>query len=223
MPRHPDPDLEDRILNAAQALWKRGGEKSLTMRAVARAAGTNTPAVYRRFKDRRDLLRALLLRTVARLRRRFEAGENLEAMAESYIEEALRLPHEYKLFYTYGHELLPKGSGRALAAPGVEAQLRLHRSAAGETAGGLARAAYAIGVGAVGHAARNRKPAPVESDPGRTCGGTALGLPGSGENAAPGLGQFFREESSHSTVILAPGSRGSTQPCGRGWRRSRVV
>jgi AcrR family transcriptional regulator len=113
MPRHPDPDLEDRILNAAQTLWKRGGEKSLTMRAVARAAGTNTPAVYRRFKDRRDLLRALLLRTVARLRRRFEAGENLEAMAESYIEEALRLPHEYELFYAYGHELLPKGPGRA--------------------------------------------------------------------------------------------------------------
>jgi AcrR family transcriptional regulator len=114
MPRHPDPDLEDRILNAAQALWKRGGEKSLTMRAVASAAGTNTPAVYRRFKDRRDLVRALLLRTVARLRRRFEAGENLEAMAESYIEEALRLPHEYELFYTYGHELLPaKGSERA--------------------------------------------------------------------------------------------------------------
>lgn len=114
MPRHPDPDLEDRILNAAQTLWKRGGEKSLTMRAVARAAGTNTPAVYRRFKDRRDLLRAMLLRTVARLRRRFEAGENLEAMAESYIEEALRLPHEYELFYTHGHELSPaKGSGRA--------------------------------------------------------------------------------------------------------------
>lgn len=113
MPRHPDPDLENRILNAAQALWKRGGEKSLTMRAVARAAGTNTPAVYRRFKDRRDLVRGLLLRTVARLRQSFEAGDNIEAMAEVYIEEALRLPHEYELFYTYGHELLPKGAERA--------------------------------------------------------------------------------------------------------------
>jgi len=113
MPRQPDPDLEDRILNAAQTLWKRGGEKSLTMRAVARAARTNTPAVYRRFKDRRDLVRGLLLRTVARLRRHFEAGENVEGMAEAYIEEALRLPHEYELFYTYGHELLPaKESGR---------------------------------------------------------------------------------------------------------------
>lgn len=114
MPRHPDPDLENRILNAAQALWKRGGDKSLTMRAVARAAGTNTPAVYRRFKDRRDLVRGLLLRTVARLRRHFEAGENVEAMAEAYIDQALLLPHEYELFYTYGHELLPAtGPGRA--------------------------------------------------------------------------------------------------------------
>lgn len=114
MPRQPDPNLENRLLNAAQALWKRGGEKSLTMRAVARAAGTNTPAVYRRFKNRRDLLRGLLLRTVARLRSRFEAGENAEAMAEIYLEEATRLPHEYELFYTYGRELLPrKGPARA--------------------------------------------------------------------------------------------------------------
>src|SRR5579864_9901 len=113
MPRHPDPDLENRILNAAQALWKRGGEKSLTMRAVARAAGTNTPAVYRRFKDRRDLVRGLLMRSVARIREHFEAGETLEDMAEAYLDEALRRPHEYELFYTYGRELsLPRGSGR---------------------------------------------------------------------------------------------------------------
>jgi AcrR family transcriptional regulator len=113
MPRQPDPNLEDRILNAAQALWKRGGDQALTMRAVARAAGTNTPAVYRRFKDRRDLVRGLVLRTVARLRRHFEAGETLEGMAEAYVEEALRAPHEYELFYEYGHQLLPaKGAGR---------------------------------------------------------------------------------------------------------------
>ena len=50
MPRPPDPDLEERILKAARKLWKKGGENALTMRAVAKAAGTkNTPAVYRRF------------------------------------------------------------------------------------------------------------------------------------------------------------------------------
>lgn len=113
MPRQPDPDLEERILKAAQTLWKRGGEKSLTMRAVAKAAGTNTPAVYRRFKDRRDLIRGLLRRIVARIRRDFEAGNSLEEMAESYLESAVKLPHEYELFYSHVHHLSPpKGPGK---------------------------------------------------------------------------------------------------------------
>jgi AcrR family transcriptional regulator len=113
MPRQPDPDLEERILHAAHVLWTRGGEKSLTMRAVARAAGTNTPAVYRRFKDRQDLLRGLLRHIAARIRKHFEAGESVEEMAEAYVEHALRLPHEYELFYSNVRELSPrKGTGR---------------------------------------------------------------------------------------------------------------
>src|SRR5689334_3951192 len=86
MPRHPDPDLEERILHAADVLWRRGGEKSLTMRAVARAAKTNTPAVYRRFKDRKALVRGLLLRIALRIRAHFAAGKTLEDMAEAYVE-----------------------------------------------------------------------------------------------------------------------------------------
>jgi AcrR family transcriptional regulator len=113
MPRHPDPDLENRILNAAQVLWKRGGEKSLTMRAVARGAGTNTPAVYRRFKNRKDLVRGLLLRIAARIREDFSARETLEDMAEAYVDSALRLPNEYELFYANSRELSPpRGTGR---------------------------------------------------------------------------------------------------------------
>ena len=65
MPRHPDPDLEQRILAAASRLWARGGEKALTMRAVAKAAGTTTPTVYERYRDRDDILRALRLQTRA--------------------------------------------------------------------------------------------------------------------------------------------------------------
>jgi len=112
MPRHPDPDLEERVLKAAQVLWKRGGEKALTMRAVARAAHTNTPAVYRRFKNRQDIIRALLKRIVARIGEQFASG-TLEQMAESYVDYALQQPHEYDLFYTYAHELAPtKVAGR---------------------------------------------------------------------------------------------------------------
>ena len=59
MPREADPQLEERILEAARKLWHKGGEKILTMRAVARAAGTTTPTLYERFKDKREILHAL--------------------------------------------------------------------------------------------------------------------------------------------------------------------
>jgi AcrR family transcriptional regulator len=112
MPRHPDPDLEERILKAAQTLWKRGGDEALTMRGVARAAGTNTPAVYRRFKDRQDLVRALLLRIVDRTRQHF-VTTTVEGMAEAYVDSALKQPHEYELFYSYSHWLSPRKDPRS--------------------------------------------------------------------------------------------------------------
>jgi AcrR family transcriptional regulator len=112
MPRHPDPDLEERVLKAADGLWKRGGERALTMRAVARAAGTNTPAVYRRFKNREELIRGLLLRIAGRIRQQFGEGETLEQMAEAYVEFALTMPNEYELFYRHAGLMSPrKGRG----------------------------------------------------------------------------------------------------------------
>lgn len=101
MPRQPDPDLEERILRAADALWRRGGEKGLTMRAVAKAAGTNTPAVYRRFKGREDLLKDLVLRVAARVRNELEAGKTIEGIAEAYMNYGLRSPNEYQLFLSH--------------------------------------------------------------------------------------------------------------------------
>ena len=116
MPRHPDPELEERVLRAADTLWRKGGEKALTMRAVAQAAGTNTPAVYRRFKDRDDLIRALLLRIAGRIGEYFQQAETLEGMAEAYVDYALRTPNEYELFYSYASFLSPK-KGRGAARP----------------------------------------------------------------------------------------------------------
>src|ERR1700683_3039282 len=107
MPRHADPELEERILEAAHILWHRGGDKALTLRAVARAARTNTPAMYRRFKNRQELVRGLLLRIDKRTREDFEASRTIEGIAEKYVESAVRQPNEYQLFYTYARELSP--------------------------------------------------------------------------------------------------------------------
>lgn len=106
MARQADPDLEDRILNAARRLWKKGAGKALTMRAVARAANTNTPAVYRRFRHRDDILRALLLRTRRDIYRQFETSSSVEEACARYLDYALSHPHEYELYYLHEYELL---------------------------------------------------------------------------------------------------------------------
>lgn len=105
MPRHPDPGLEERILNAALKLWRKGAEKTLTMRAVAKAAGTNTPAVYRRFKDRRDILHALMRRLQKDVAEVVRPCQSAEEACERYLEFALSHPHEYELFYEHAYQL----------------------------------------------------------------------------------------------------------------------
>lgn len=86
------------------------------MRAVAKAARTNTPAVYRRFKNREDLIRGLLLGIVARIRVYFEKGQSLEEMAETYVDFALKTPHDYELFYSYA-ALLNRRTGSKKRLP----------------------------------------------------------------------------------------------------------
>jgi AcrR family transcriptional regulator len=99
MPRQADPHLERRILNAAHKLWRRGGEKALTMRAVAKAARTTTPTVYQRFRDRQDILRALLRRIQLEFVGVIEPSCSPQEVAESYLDFALSHRHEYELFY----------------------------------------------------------------------------------------------------------------------------
>ena len=99
MPRHPDPDLEQRILDAASRFWARGGEKALTMRAVAKAAGTTTPTVYERYRDRDDILRALRLQTRRDLFAALSQTRTLRQAAQRYIEFALENRHSYEALF----------------------------------------------------------------------------------------------------------------------------
>jgi AcrR family transcriptional regulator len=116
MARQPDPALEGRILNAARQLWKKGVGDALTMRAVAKAAGTNTPAVYRRFKRREDILRALWQRTREEVFKQLETGSSVEEACERYLDFALSHPHEYELYYLHEHELFSSSAVREIAS-----------------------------------------------------------------------------------------------------------
>jgi len=97
MPRHIDPEVEERILQAARKLWHKGGESALNMRAVAKAAGTNTPAVYRRFRSREEILRALVTYYQQEVFNVFQPCGSLQELGQAYLDFALRSPREYEL------------------------------------------------------------------------------------------------------------------------------
>jgi AcrR family transcriptional regulator len=96
MPRKADTHLEGRIVDAAYQLWSKGGEHALTMRAVARAAGTTTPTLYERFRGKHDLIMFLRVRARERM---FAALQPARSTAE-----ACRLGLEFTL--TNGNEYL---------------------------------------------------------------------------------------------------------------------
>jgi AcrR family transcriptional regulator len=97
MPPHADPALEKRILDAARRLWRRGGEKALTMRAVAAAARTTTPTVYGRFRNKRDIMRELRLLIRQELFEMLYKTETPREVCERYISFAFAHPFDYRL------------------------------------------------------------------------------------------------------------------------------
>ena len=97
MPRQINPDVEGRIVAAARKLWHTGGEEALSMRAIARAARTNTPAVYRRFRDREEILRALVASYQAEIFREVEPATSIPDLLNRVLQFSLRQPREYQL------------------------------------------------------------------------------------------------------------------------------
>jgi|HubBroStandDraft_6_1064221.scaffolds.fasta_scaffold234325_2 AcrR family transcriptional regulator len=108
MPRKPDKQLEGRILDAGYQLWSKGGERALTMRAVALAAKTTTPTLYERFQDKHDLIAFLRVRARERM---FDALQPATSTAEACrlgLEFALRNGNEYLLLISDWAERLAR-------------------------------------------------------------------------------------------------------------------
>jgi len=99
LPRQADPQLEQRILEAASRLRARGGAKALTMRAVAKAAGTTTPTVYERYRNREAILRALRIHTRVQLFARLSRARTLSQICQYYLEFALEHQHAYEVLF----------------------------------------------------------------------------------------------------------------------------
>jgi AcrR family transcriptional regulator len=118
MPPIPDQQLEERILTAAGRLWRKYGEQGLTLRAVARAAGTTTPTVYKRFRNKEAIRLALAVRFRDDMLAAAFTSTSLDDMPRRFLAHAEENPHEYDLLRLSWPQLFAPGRprpGRALA------------------------------------------------------------------------------------------------------------
>ena len=99
MPRLADEHLEARIVQAAHKLWRTHGAKNLTLRSVARAAGTTTTTVYKRFRNKEALLLALAEMVKARITARTISAATIEDCYRRFLKFADQHPHEYRLVW----------------------------------------------------------------------------------------------------------------------------
>ncbi|HVP56402.1 MAG TPA: TetR/AcrR family transcriptional regulator [Candidatus Eisenbacteria bacterium] len=100
MPRLPDPELEARIVAAALRLLDRGGEAVITMRSVAREAGTTTPTIYGRFSDRDRLMETLVDHITNDIMAMLRRKTDVEAMFREYLRYSQAHPLRMNLSVT---------------------------------------------------------------------------------------------------------------------------
>ena len=92
MPRVPDADLEERIVAAAMRLLDSGGEEAITLRAVAKEAGTTTPTIYQRFRDREVLMERLVDKATEEVMAILQPMATVEAIFREYLRHSPRAP-----------------------------------------------------------------------------------------------------------------------------------
>jgi AcrR family transcriptional regulator len=98
--------LRDEIVSAATVLLQSGPAESVTLRAVARAAGITAPSIYRHFGSVDDILRAVIEQTFAELEERLRdavadaaGSEKVWNAARAYLAFAQDRPEQYRLLF----------------------------------------------------------------------------------------------------------------------------
>jgi len=108
--------LRDDILKVSRTLLIKQGFGKMTMRKIAAAADVSATSIYLYFKNKDDLLLALIDASIEKLatalNQQLTAGDGpvlkLEKMANSFITFALEHPQEYEIIYMVRPEEMPK-------------------------------------------------------------------------------------------------------------------
>jgi len=111
--RTKSSDVEQVLLDAANALLVEHGPAGLTVRAVATEAGVAPMGVYNRFDGKHGLLEALYVQGFNELRDRVNSASGptaharLRAAADAYRAFALDSPQHYRLMFEHVTEVYP--------------------------------------------------------------------------------------------------------------------
>lgn len=108
--------MELRILSAAQYLWGTQGEKGLTLRAIAKKAGTTTPTVYKRFRNKEGIQIALAHHLQEILNAEMLSCSSVEQLCREYLHFVQTKPHEYRIIRDNWAHVFGPGRPRPLRA-----------------------------------------------------------------------------------------------------------
>ena len=92
MPRISNAALEGEIIAAAMRLLDKGGDDAVTLRAVAKEAGTTTPTIYERFPNRDRLMEGVTDRVTEDLLEVLRPCKSVRAMFFAYLRESRAHP-----------------------------------------------------------------------------------------------------------------------------------
>lgn len=131
MPRPPNPELPERLLDAALALLEERGDATFSMRELAARVGYAVTAVYRCYNSRADLLRALQVRLYKELANHVlprstkdsdSLNQRVHEIGHRYLSWALEHRARYLfMFHTAETYALLSEEERAMARTGFHA------------------------------------------------------------------------------------------------------
>lgn len=128
-PAYHHGDLPAQLVSVVRDLIEAHGPDGFSVAEAARRAGVSSAAPYKHFKDRPELLRAVVSEGMDRLRDGMEAAagqhprgslESIAAIGQAYVDFARAGPGVFRLVFslTEGHENAPelKAKGQACFA-----------------------------------------------------------------------------------------------------------
>lgn len=108
--------LREDILHVSRTLLIKNGFSKMSMRKIAKEADVSATSIYLYFKNKDELLLALIETSIAQLadalKKELNPGDDpirkLEKMADGFIYFALNRPQEYEIIYMVRPEEMPK-------------------------------------------------------------------------------------------------------------------